>query len=78
MSKVIVTGGAGFIGSHLVDRLVDEDYDVVVFDDESADKDQFYWNLRANNRKRNTQIPPTHEKQHNVPNTCFVTENNNE
>ncbi len=53
MSKVIVTGGAGFIGSHLVDRLVDEDYDVVVLDDESADKDQFYWNLRANNRKRN-------------------------
>ena len=29
--KVIVTGGAGFIGSHLVDRLVREDYDVVVF-----------------------------------------------
>mgnify|MGYP001166903861 CR=1 FL=1 len=31
--KVLVTGAAGFIGSHLVDRLVCEDYDVVVFDD---------------------------------------------
>ena len=30
--KVLVTGGAGFIGSHLVDRLVSENYEVVVLD----------------------------------------------
>jgi len=32
MKKILVTGGAGFIGSHLVDRLVDEKRDVVVLD----------------------------------------------
>jgi UDP-glucose 4-epimerase len=32
MTKVLVTGGAGFIGSHLVDRLVDEGYDLRVID----------------------------------------------
>jgi UDP-glucose 4-epimerase len=30
--RVLVTGGAGFIGSHLVDALIDSDHDVVVLD----------------------------------------------
>jgi len=34
--RVLVTGGAGFIGSHLVDRLVDEGCRVVVLDDLSS------------------------------------------
>lgn len=34
--KVVVTGGAGFIGSHLVDRLMEEEYEVIVVDNLSA------------------------------------------
>lgn len=35
LERVLVTGGAGFIGSHLVDRLIGE-YEVTVLDDLSA------------------------------------------
>ena len=40
MSRVLVTGGAGFIGSNLVDRLVGDGYEVIVFDDLSTGKEE--------------------------------------
>ena len=46
--KVLVTGGCGFIGSHLIDALVDSGYTVVNVDDLSADNDQFYFNTSKN------------------------------
>ncbi|NVN96558.1 MAG: NAD-dependent epimerase/dehydratase family protein [Bacteroidetes bacterium] len=38
MSKIIVTGGAGFIGSHIVDALIDSGHEVHIVDDMSAGK----------------------------------------
>lgn len=36
MQKVLVTGGAGFIASHIADRYISEGYDVVIVDDLSS------------------------------------------
>ena len=47
MTKSLVTGGAGFIGSHIVDYLVYLNHDVVVVDNHSANNDKFYGNVRA-------------------------------
>ena len=38
--RVIVTGGAGFIGSNLVDRLIDDGHEVSVIDNLSTGKDK--------------------------------------
>jgi len=40
MEKILVTGGAGFIGSHIVDRLIDKGYEVIVVDDLSRGKEE--------------------------------------
>ena len=38
MKKAVVVGGAGFIGSHVTDALIEEGYEVAVIDDLSAGK----------------------------------------
>jgi len=52
MSKSLVTGGAGFIGSHIVDKLIEMGHEVIVIDNESAESnEEFYWNDKAQNYK---------------------------
>ncbi|MFA6547724.1 MAG: NAD-dependent epimerase/dehydratase family protein [Candidatus Magasanikbacteria bacterium] len=41
MSKLIVTGGAGFIGSHLADKLIELGHEVIVIDNLMLGKKEF-------------------------------------
>ena len=50
--KYLVTGGAGFIGSNIVDRLINDGHEVIVIDNEHSDAhEHFYWNNNAQNYK---------------------------
>ena len=51
MIKSLVTGGAGFIGSNIVDKLLSLDHEVICIDNEFADNEIFYWNKNAINYK---------------------------
>ena len=51
MFKSLVTGGAGFIGSNLVDKLLSLGHEVICIDNEFADNEVFYWNDQARNFK---------------------------
>ena len=52
MTRVLVTGGAGFIGSNLTDRLLAEGHEVTVVDDLSTGK-----LLNLNEARRNPDLP---------------------
>jgi len=53
IEKVLVTGGAGFIGSHLVDELINRGYEVIVLDNFYSGKIE---NLRKNLKNKNFKL----------------------
>ena len=46
MQKILVTGGAGYIGSHMADMLVKQGYDVIVLDDLSTGSEKLVLNAK--------------------------------
>lgn len=62
MSKILITGGAGFIGSHLAESLIEEGHSVTVYD-----------NLRTGNRS-NLGYLPVHLVQGDILNETLLFE----
>lgn len=51
--KIAITGGAGFLGSHIVDKFVEEGADIIVIDDFSSGKMD---NIRQHIDKKNFKV----------------------
>jgi len=70
--KYIVTGGSGFIGSHIVDELINEGHDVVVIDNNSNQRNPIinpkaiYHDLDISNFNNQNQIEDILQKSSGV------------
>jgi dTDP-L-rhamnose 4-epimerase len=69
--KILVTGGAGFIGSHIVDRLIEKNHEVVILDNLSGNDGKLpdYLNAKAKLIKGDIRNKETLK---NIISTCQV------
>jgi UDP-glucose 4-epimerase len=73
MKTSLVTGGCGFIGSHIVDRLVKEGHQVRVIDDLSAtENEEFYYNEKAKYWKKDISKDDCSDVFNNVSNVFHL------
>ncbi|MHB2017242.1 MAG: SDR family oxidoreductase [Candidatus Xenobia bacterium] len=61
--RVLVTGGAGFIGSHLVDRLLDDGREVVVLDNFSSGRPSNLAHIAGNSRLQVHEVDVTDQRR---------------
>ena len=61
MPTILVTGGAGYIGTHTVVNLLEENYDVIVID-----------NCINANEGRENSIPPSLERVQKITNRKVI------
>lgn len=52
MKKILVTGGAGYIGTHTSVELLNAGYELVILDNFSNSKPEALENVKKNNWKR--------------------------
>ena len=58
----LVTGGAGFIGSHLVEKLISMGHEVIILDDFSTGREQNLVNIQGHSRLQVHNIDVCNEK----------------
>ncbi|MEM3584428.1 MAG: SDR family NAD(P)-dependent oxidoreductase, partial [Nitrososphaerales archaeon] len=62
-SRILVTGGAGFIGSHIIDRLLQEGFEVIVLDNLSTGR---ITNIKHHLKNKNFQLIKGDIREKNV------------
>lgn len=60
MAKIVITGGTGFIGTHLTNHLQNKGYEVVILSRNPKKKNEFRWNITEKYIDEKALINATH------------------